>query len=261
MSEQQTSSFAGAEKAYEDYLATTRGYIREQVTRHNLLPFIDRNVRTAIDVGGGSGGDAFWLAGHGVSVDLFDTSSEMLRAANMDRAGLPSEIADRVQIFEGNERTAFDPDTRYDLTVSHGVLQYQNDPEMHVLGLRLLTKEGGLLSILTKGYEGMIVAGRERLVDDASRNLTYRGVLFENALGKRSRAYRSEELCSLLFAAGFDILQWSGVRVVHDNDTGSVANTNAAVLVDMVRDEIEASNDPERRESGQMLHVIARKRP
>ena len=168
----------GAE--YRNHLETFRGMVRSYVTRTNLQRHLGTDIGRAIDVGSGSGGDAFWLAGLGIDVTMVEPSDDMRRAAEHMLQLEPEHIQARIATVAGDHAAAvaqFGESGTFDLVMCHGVMMYQDDPPRFLSELARLCRPGGKLSLLTKnasslafrpGLQGDFEQALEAIEADAS---------------------------------------------------------------------------------------------
>ncbi len=239
-----------------DYYSTVRGYVRQEVTRHDLVPYLNPAPLTIADVGGGDGRDSEWLALQGHDVTLVEPAVEMIkRATRRDK---------RIHIVHGDERVLLHEsgEAAFDVVLSHGVLMYElNEPQAQLDRLLKLLKPGGILSLLTKGYGGAF----ERLKRQGKTNeldglkKTHQFVQNKDKLGQRVWAFSEVELDEMIKTAGARVLEWAGVRIESDEDARQISEVPKAELDAIVAQEIALAHDPARRTSGQMLHFIARR--
>ncbi len=251
-----------------DHYDTVRGHVRQELTRRYLLEQINECDVTSgkvVDVGGGDGRDLRWLsetAGNYSYLTLVEESHKMLRAAK-------KKSSDQFRLRVGTAQSFARRKTeqsKYDLVLSHGVLQYDlDDPQGHVDGLVTLCKPGGLISLLTKGFAGALEQ-LERPDRNASpeeiAHFKETGISHNNLGGKkkvRRRAYRYDELKDMLIEAGAQVVAFSGVRVASDKDTRLWRTVPYPELLGILANEYTAGKDRHRRHTAQMLHVMARR--
>lgn len=235
-----------------------RGYIRYEVSRQNLSDTLSEflsSPKRIIDIGGGAGGDAAWLSSLSPAheVTLIDPNSESIGRAVARRSRIRTfSIGDSHRALEINGAESFD------LVLSHGVLQYLDNPRAELETIAQIMKPRGCLSLMTAGRHGK----RQRYIKN--HDLTGR-LLFDidgqytNNLGAKSTAYTPKEIDTMLKYAGFETIEWFGTKVVSDDDHRKVEEVSAFELNRLVATELELSRDPTRRVDGQMLHFIARK--
>ncbi len=250
---------AGFDAAGEQFVAryeTVRGYIRQELTRANLMNFLPAGrALDVLDFGGGDGRDAIWLAEHGDSVTLLDESLEMTRKASAHLAHESPEVSANVNVIHGDlGKLGSNNEEIFDLVLSHGVLMYElDDPLGQLRKLAAKLHPGGLLSLLTKGYE----AARPFMEDDVAAPGSHEQGEFTNRLGLRARAYTFAELRRMLAQVGLQTIDQFGVRVLYDEDRRPIEEVPEAELAAILARETEAGHDPARREQAHMLHLIA----
>jgi S-adenosylmethionine-dependent methyltransferase len=244
------------EQFAENYYSQTRGYIRREVTRLNLLEHIGPVESLAVlDFGTGDGKDALWLAEQGHDVLGVDESVDMLQRANANLHDRDAVIQDHVKFASGlpPEIDAL-PYESYDLVLSHGVLQYElEDPLGQLVRLGERLKPGGMLSLLTKNRrsaEGTIKAPSSLAVFKQT------GIFFNN-LGIESKAYSLNEVHLLLSQAGFVVARDYGVRIHSNGDGEDLDSISPRKLSAILAMEVADSREPGLVEDGRMIHTIA----
>jgi S-adenosylmethionine-dependent methyltransferase len=240
---------------FVDYYDTVRGYVRQEVTRANLSGYIQGGTLHTLDVGGGDGRDAEWLAGSGNTVHLIDPSEEMVnRASERIQAAAQSTL---VTIDRGDPvRLLQDATATYDAVLSHGVMMYMDDPAAHLRMLHDVVKPGGIVSILTKGKDGsmMRLFAEDRPDDALELNRTDR--VSRNNLGENVLAVDKKSMQKMLSGAGLRLLGWYGVRIVTDADARNIAGVPKKQLSQIVKLETALSRKKSVKGMGQMLHFI-----
>lgn len=239
-----------------DYYKTVRGYVRQEVTRYNLEPYLPEPPAKIADVGGGEGRDSEWLAERDYDVTLADPSFEQIRrAAGRDK---------RIHLMKVDDQSLLQAkgENYYDVVLSHGVLMYElHAPETHLEHLVQLLKPGGILSLLTKGYGGVEERlrrqGRTSELEDLQRTHQFRQQ--KDKLGQLVWAFDERELTHMIEDTGAHVLEWAGVRIVSDEDSRPLSAVRHNELNSIVAREIALSHDPAHRAAGQMLHFIAQK--
>ncbi len=253
------TAFDGIAQSFADYAQTTRGYVRYELTHANLKPFLEEEPMSVVDVGGGSGIDALWLAEQGHNVTVVEPAQDQVELLRAELANHPSNIRQAITVVQGSAKDVADQSGSFDLVMSHGVAMYVAKPEDFFWSLVHLAKVGGLVSILEKGYEGTRQRLQARGAQTALNNLevTHK---FVNNMGREVHAFMPEEILEMVRASGAKTLKWSGVRVVSDDIDRPVAEMSEAELKQLVKQEARAGRDLSQRSSGQMLHFIARRR-
>ncbi|CAN5161306.1 methyltransferase domain-containing protein [soil metagenome] len=253
-----SATFDDVAAAFADYGTSVRGYVRYQLTQRNLLPFIEGKQLRILDVGGGSGGDAAWLAGLGHLVTFIEPSTEQRRFAERRfNFLLDDEERQRVNVA-GETMDDIDPQATFDLVLLHTVALFQAEPAAFITKALSYVEPGGLVSIIEKGYYGVELRDiHDGNYDDLRRlHATSRSI---NDLGQDAYASKPEELEALLTAAGFRVLEWSGIRLITDDFNMSVESLGAAQMKHILEVEYEHGHNLSIRGQGQLLQFIARK--
>lgn len=233
-----------------------RGYIRYEVSRQNLSDTLSEflsSPKRIIDIGGGAGGDAAWLSNLSPAheVTLIDPNSKSIGRAVARRSRIRTfSIGDSRRALEINGAESFD------LALSHGVLQYLDDPRAELDNIARLLRPKGYISLMTAGKFGKL---RRYSGNEAAVNRLLLDGCFTNNLGAKATAYLPNEIESMLSRAGFETIEWFGTKVVSDDDHRRVDEVSGFELNSLFSTELELSRDPTRRVDGQMLHFIARK--
>jgi SAM-dependent methyltransferase len=98
------SVFAGYSRYY-DLLYRDKDYVSEANYVVDLIRRHSPNVKTALEIGCGTGAHAATMAGLGLEIAGVDMSEGMLELADARRASLDDEIAARVTFEQGDART------------------------------------------------------------------------------------------------------------------------------------------------------------
>jgi S-adenosylmethionine-dependent methyltransferase len=244
--------------AYTKHLQTLRGLIRNHVTRANLALHLSRvEVRSAIDIGAGSGGDALWLAAQGVDVVMAEPSKKMRDHAVANLEHETDAVKRRVEVFDGDHDAARKRfgDEQFDLVVCHGVLMYQPEPLQFMRSLRMLCRPHGLISMTTKnasslafrpGLNGNYAMAYELLAADRS----------VGTLGVDTRAHSIQQVVDWLFELRLLLQQWYGIRIFTDHLADAPPKEG---LGDVLRLETEASRREPYKAAARLLHVVAQR--
>lgn len=252
--------FEGAAAIFAEHAKTLRGYIRYQVEQRTLTQFLTAEPMSVLDVGGGSGTDAAWLASLGHHVTIIEPSAEQQEYAQRRFNFLLSDDQrSRIRTVLGTvdvlPKKAF---ASYDLVVIHGVAMLQPDAQAFVCSAVRFVKPGGLISLLEKGYYGT-EARLVRLVKPKKLKELHDKRWMNSAIGIPVYSFKPEELERILQNAGATVLQWSGVRVVTADMDQKVADLDKQEIAEIVAIEFEQGRNPAIKAQGQMLHFIARK--
>lgn len=259
MSETEPPIFDKVGEEFLSYYDRVRGYVRQEVTRMNLWPFISQGPLRIADIGGGDGRDAFWLAEQGHDVVLVDPSQEMLLKASERR--LSESSNGQVHLVNGDAELLLtrDEGNSFDLVLSHGVLMYDpKDPQKHINKLVFLTKPGGHISLLTKGLLGAIERlSHQNRMDEIEYLIQTKQMV--NNLNQRVWALDETELETMFINIDAKVIKWAGVRVETDNNYTPIDQIEKPELAAILDREYTLGNDPNNRARGQMLHFIAQK--
>ncbi|SDZ07345.1 Methyltransferase domain-containing protein [Micromonospora pattaloongensis] len=225
------------------------------VLRRELDRLGDRAL-TVLDVGGGTGGFAVPLAEAGHRVTVVDASPDALAA--LTRRAAEAGVADRVRAVQGDGDALaglVEPSSA-DLVLCHAVLEVVDDPAEVVGAVATALRPGGAASVL--------VAGRAAAVLSRAMNghLDLAATILadpEGCAGPRDtlrRRYDAEGAAALLRAAGLEVEQIHGVRVLADLIPAVVADADPAALLEL---ELTAAAHPPYRDMAAQLHLFARR--
>jgi len=246
--------------AFADYGTSVRGYVRYQLAQRNLKPYLGKQPLQVLDVGGGSGGDTAWLAQLGHHVTFIEPSVEQRRFAER-RFNFLLNDSERRRIHLAGRTLDDLPATAknsFDLVLLHAVAVYQESPNAFIRRALHYVRPGGLVSLIEKGYYGTEARDiRDRNFADLRRlHDTGRSI---NGLRQSVRAAKPEELETLLAHAKFEIVEWSGIRLITDDFTDSVEKMDPKQLKLIMDAEYRHGHHPAVRGQGQLLHFIAKK--
>jgi len=243
-------------RRFHEHYKTMRGYVRREVTRRDIESTLGDYLsgpRRIIDLGGGEGDDARWLAAKGHEVVLADPDSDAIAHAMSSGAELEVIVLGTAD----NVIEEFGPGS-FDMALSHGTLLYSDNPAHELNQTGLLLKPGGYLSLLTAGKFGKMRRFERSGQSAALAKLLATG-RYVNNLGLEATAYLPQEVDDLLTANGFKTEAWFGVRIFSDEDDRPVDEVPVLHKNRILRHEILASADPTIRPAGQLLHFLARK--
>jgi SAM-dependent methyltransferase len=244
-------------RQFSEHYNTMRGLVRREVTRTNLareLAQFLKHPRHIVDIGGGQGSDARWLAEQHHDVVLADTDDDSLVEAHQHTYPLLEDI-----VHGGTDVVLerYGPQA-FDMVLSHGTLLYSAEPEKDITHLHQILNKGGYLSLLTAGKFGKI-----RRFEDAKQPEALTRLLatdrYTNNLGLEATAYLPQQVIDMLNGTGFNVEAWFGVRIFSDGDGRPIDEVPALHRNRIMRHELLASRDPSLRPAGQLLHFIARK--
>lgn len=259
MNDHSLPAFDGVTVLFADYGTSLRGYVRYQLTQRNLEPYLKKSALKILDVGGGSGPDAAWLASLGHRITLVEPSEEQ-RAYAQRRFNffLTDEERARITIVAGTVADLPVDQVLFDLVIVHGVAMFQSKPSALLRAAIAFVKPGGLISIVEKCYAGAIArAIREQ--DYNNLHMLQASHRHINHIKQDAYASQPEELSKLIEQADCEVLEWSGVRVITDELDTEVSTIDKQELAQIVNAEYEQGHDPSIRGQAQLLHFIARK--
>jgi 2-polyprenyl-3-methyl-5-hydroxy-6-metoxy-1,4-benzoquinol methylase len=148
------SRFEAGAVAWAEYNRQPLGRIRQEVTWHNLLPYLPeiRDVQSPprlLDAGAGSGELALKLAHRGYRVWLLDDAPTMIELAREAAQRLPDDVRQRLHfcpMSAADASAAFVPGF-FDAITCHTLIEYLPHPQDTLGALTGLLRNGGLLSL------------------------------------------------------------------------------------------------------------------
>lgn len=211
---------------------------------------------TVLDVGGGTGGFAVPLAEAGHRVTVVDASPDALAA--LTRRANEAGVADRVRAVQGDGDALaglIEPASA-DLVLCHAVLEVVDDPAGVIAAVAAALRPGGAASVL--------VANRAAAVLTRAMNghLDLAAAMLgdpDGHAGPRDtlrRRYDVDTAVALLRAAGLNVEQTHGVRVIADLVPAAVAESDPESLLSL---ELAAAGRPPYRDIASQLHLFARR--
>lgn len=212
---------------------------------------------TVLDVGGGTGGFAVPLAQAGHRVTVVDASPDALAA--LTRRAVDAGVADRVRAVQGDgdALAGLVEPASVDMVLCHAVLEVVDDPAAVVAALADALHPGGAASALVAG-QAAAVLGRAM-----TGHLDVAAMLAADpagAAGPRDtlrRRFAADDAAALLTAAGLDVEEVHGVRVLTDLLPAAVADGQPAALLEL---ELALAARPPWRDLAAQLHLFARRR-
>ena len=260
MANQPPAIFDSLAAAFADYGTTVRGYVRYQLIQRNLTRYIPKKHGTVLDIGGGSGAETAWFATHGCQVTYIEPSTTQRRFAER-RFNFLLDDDVRARITMGGDTTEDIKKTGelFDIVTMHAVAEYQKDPARFIEGALQFVKPGGLVSIVEKGYYGAELRLLKASQFTELSKLRRTGYSTNN-LKQKTYAFKPDEIQTLLEAHGFEVIEWSGIRVMTDDFVMPTDHMPARQLKIILDLEDAQGHNPAIRGQGQLLHFIARKR-
>lgn len=209
-SDRNFDSIAG--KFQQNIYNTTKGRLRQLVLQRDLTELVTAaslQQCRVLDVGGGQGQLALWLASQGHAVTLTDLSAEMLAIASAaaQTQQVPLQIAHlSLQQLAGQGLSA-------PLVLCHAVLEWLAEPAEAIRQLYQLVEPGGVLSLMfynvdAKRFSNILYGNFNYVL----RDLAYKKKVSlspQNPLDPR-------EVVAWCQQAGFTQLSKTGVRCFHD---------------------------------------------
>ncbi|MDT7545735.1 MAG: hypothetical protein QOE99_1845, partial [Actinomycetota bacterium] len=213
-----------------------------------------------VDAGGGTGGFAVPLAEAGCSVTVVDPSPDSLAA--LSRRADERGLAARVRGLQGDldDLPTLVAPASTDLVLCHSVLQVVDDPAAALAAVAGVLRQGGRLSLLVGNRDAVVLAralaGRP---DEAAHALTDPAGRWGAGDGV-PRRWTPESISQLVTAAGLDIEQLHGVRVVADLIPSAALDLEPGAPAALLALERALADRPPFRDLATSLHVLAVRR-
>ncbi|GAA1853080.1 methyltransferase domain-containing protein [Microlunatus capsulatus] len=200
-----------------------------------------------VDLGGGTGGVATALAGHGHRVTVIDPSPDAL--ASLERRTAEAGLEGRIVGRQGDAADLVDVvgERSVDVVVCHRVLEVVESPAEALTAVAAVLRPGGALSLLA-----------------SQRRAAVLGHALAGHLGLARRAWADprrfdhEGLVDLLAGAGFDVQASHGIGALADHVAEQVLEAEPGALADLTALEAEVSTDPAFRALAPQVHLFAR---
>jgi len=213
-----------------------------------------------LDAGGGTGGFAVPLGAAGHRVTVVDPSPDSLAA--LQRRVAEGGLTDRVVGRQGDLSDLSDlvAPGSVDLVLCHSVLEVVEDPAEALAAAAGVLRPGGRLSLLVANRAAaVLVRALAGHPDEAARVLTDLDGRWGPADGVRRR-FTVEQLEQLVSAAGLEVEQLHGVRVVADLVPSAVLDTEPGAAAALLALERALSNRLPFRDIATQLHLLAVRR-
>lgn len=213
-----------------------------------------------LDAGGGTGGFAVPLGAAGHRVTVVDPSPDSLAA--LQRRVAEGGLTDRVVGRQGDLSDLSDlvAPGSVDLVLCHSVLEVVEDPAEALAAAAGVLRPGGRLSLLVANRAAaVLVRALAGHPDEAARVLTDPDGRWGPADGVRRR-FTVEQLEQLVSAAGLEVEQLHGVRVVADLVPSAVLDTEPGAAAALLALERALSNRLPFRDIATQLHLLAVRR-
>ncbi|GAC1440424.1 MAG: methyltransferase [Mycobacteriales bacterium] len=210
-----------------------------------------------VDAGGGTGGFAVPLAEAGCTVTVVDPSPDSLAA--LGRRADERGLGDRVRGVQGDldDLPGLVDVESSDLVLCHSVLQMVDDPAAALAVVARVLRPGGRLSLLVGNRDAVVLAralaGRP---DEAAHALADPDGRWGDADGV-PRRWTPDEVVALVIAAGFEVEQLHGVRVVADLIPSAALDLEPGAPAALLALERALADRPPFRDLATSLHVLA----
>lgn len=231
---------------------TSKGQLRLEILKQDLLSVTQTNSLTVWDAGCGAGQISCWLAAQGHRLTLCDISEKLLQQAQQQFAvsGLDADFHHASIQQLAPQLNAFD------LVICHAVLEWLATP-LETLKLVLdRVKPGGYLSLMFYNRNAMVYKNVLRGGWRLEPILNDRYIGAGNKLSPPYPQY-PHEITAFLQNQGFEIIRHSGIRVFSDYLNSDTRNqTNEQELLAL---EHQYCRMPVYRDMGRYVHLLTEK--
>jgi len=241
------NAFDSKAQAWDDYMHTPIGRLREELTLRLLGRHLPEPTRSTsvLDAGGGTGGLALALARRGYHVHLLDFAKSMLDVARSRARRSDLLEYHAIPVEEVDQR--FAPES-FDVIVCHTLIEYVPNPDSLLRRLAALLKPGGLFSLeyVNRHAEALrlaLVRAQLREARAALDGAPSQADLF----GVPRRAFDREEAQSMLRAAALDPIAEYGVRIFADYLSDAGWQADESIYAELASlEEAAAAQEPYR---------------
>lgn len=202
---------------WDAYTSSPLGRLRRESTLRGLLPLLPGPPASVLDVGGGTGADAAFLAARGHRVRCAEPALGMLELARrrLDEAGPGGQVT-LLQAGAESLPGLLVGET-FDAICCHALLEYLADPLPAVRGLAGLLAGGGLLSVLLVNPAADVLRAAVRGGDPRSALAhLHRRTSPAGLFGVSRACVAPADLLASLSPLGLSPLLLRGVRVLSD---------------------------------------------
>lgn len=215
-----------------------------------LVPLLDDDSLTVLDVGGGSGALAVRVAEAGGTVTLIDPSPDAVAAAarRAEERGVAQLLVAMVGDLDSLAELARGS---FDLVLCHDVLGMAADPQAALAQLHAMLRPGGHLSLVVGQLPAAILS---RI---SAGHIEQALALVRREDAEPPRRFEYLEVLGLVEAAGFALDLAQGVRVFADSVPSAVIDSDPAAYASLVELEREVAARPEFATWAAQLHVLA----
>lgn len=218
MSKQAATQDGDALTAWRRHQDQPWNQLRYRLVEANLQQCIgDGATWCVLDVGGGDARDALPLAQRGHTVNLLDRDAAMLAEAKRCAAEL--DVGDHIhtqQVDVSTEELPLDPGG-YDLVLCHNLLQYLPDPAALLRRVAQALRPGGWFSLLIPNPASETLRLALQQHDLAAAHASLTATTHRNHFyGVEMHLHDLPAWRDLLAAAGFETIDFIGVRCVND---------------------------------------------
>lgn len=142
------SEFDAKVAEWEEHKTLPWGRLLYSTSHLNLQRYLDGQTLRVLDVGGGTGVDAVYLAGLGHSVTLIDCSAAMVEQAR--KAAGEAQVLDRISFHRADvpEIPGLLAGRQFDLILCHMMIEFVPAPSALLHALAGFLAPGGWLSVI-----------------------------------------------------------------------------------------------------------------
>lgn len=219
--DQHADRFDSDASRYAEYLDSSEGKLRTELTLANLqdfLPIPGTISLHALDIGCGTAAASIRLAQLGVHVTALDSSPAMLEFAQQKI--VEARVGNKISLKQGNARelaNMFPPES-FDVVLCHNLLEYVDDPNavLHAAA-RMMRSPSAILSILVRSQAGEVMKAALQTGDLAAAEHDLEADWgLESLYGGKVRLFTFPAVALMLGEASLTVTARRGVRILSD---------------------------------------------
>jgi SAM-dependent methyltransferase len=256
--------FDRATRAYDEYLSSPLGKLRDELAWHWLAEALQGSsgALNVVDVGCGPGLLGLRLAEAGHRVCLLDPSPNMLALARARAEMLPRVVRERLRYCQADleEFASSGANAPFDLVLAHVVVEYLPSPDAALSSLAALLRPGGLLSLVfaNRDAEPLRRALLRRQAEEVRAALT--ADLFpEQLFGLQRRMLAPVWVQEQLELMGMAVVAEHGIRVFADYLLDDESESKRSNLTAIYGLELEAADLFPWKYVARYVHTLSRR--
>ena len=261
--DQALAAFDARAAAWEDYVSTPLGRLRQELTLQHLAHHLGSQIANAhvLDMGGGTGGYALALAQQGCHVCLLDFSEQMLDLARRNLIQGGPLLTGRMDLVRASahDLPALFPPEHFDAILCHTLLEYVTQPLEVLRAMVDVLRADGLFSLLFVNLRADPLRWALAKGDmDRARSALHEPVSTADLFDLPRHTFTVAAIQDALTQLGMVIVAEYGVRIFADYLDGSQLD-DPCFYAQLVQLEIGAGSLSPYKQIARYSHVVARK--